>query len=181
MSTTTEQGTTEQTTTTATEKKGTRKSASRKASGGKASKASKNGKSQPRHRTNPAEIMAWTEKRLKSNPDLSSTDLFEAAKEKFPMVKRSMNLRQFHATYPLQVRRRLSGGGRKRRAAAATMPVRAPQKTSRGRPQRSNANGNDAMRSLLLDFAREVRQDRSNDLETLFAQVDRYAERAANI
>ena len=59
------------------------------------------------------EVMGWVEKQLQDNPEVTVDELFEGAKVLQPDVA-ELNKRQFHARYPLQVKRRA-----KRAAAAA--------------------------------------------------------------
>ena len=59
-----------------------------------------------------AEVMGWVEEQLQDNPEVTVDELFEGAKILQPDVA-ELNKRQFHARYPLQVKRRAS------RAAAA--------------------------------------------------------------
>ena len=59
------------------------------------------------------EVMGWVEKQLQDNPEVTVDELFEGAKILQPDVA-ELNKRQFHARYPLQVKRRA-----KRAAAAA--------------------------------------------------------------
>ena len=59
------------------------------------------------------EVMGWVEKQLQDNPGVTVDELFEGAKVLQPDVA-ELNKRQFHARYPLQVKRRA-----KRAAAAA--------------------------------------------------------------
>lgn len=58
------------------------------------------------------EVMGWVEKQLQDNPEVTVDELFEGAKVLQPDVA-ELNKRQFHARYPLQVKRRA------KRAAAA--------------------------------------------------------------
>ena len=59
------------------------------------------------------EVMGWVEKQLQDNPEVTVDELFEGAKILRADVA-ELNKRQFHARYPLQVKRRA-----KRAAAAA--------------------------------------------------------------
>ena len=51
------------------------------------------------------EVMGWVEKQLQDNPGVTVDELFEGAKILQPDVA-ELNKRQFHARYPLQVKRR---------------------------------------------------------------------------
>lgn len=62
-------------------------------------------------------VMALVERELQRKPDTSTTELFALAKQVEPAIE-ELTVRQFHARYPLQVKRRKSlakGGGRRRR------------------------------------------------------------------
>jgi flagellar motor protein MotB len=89
--------------------------------------------------------MQLVEDELKIDFDMSSSDLFEKAKAVFPAVDK-LTIRQFHARYPLQIKRRIamegtgagkkSSGGKKsataraggRKAAAKKAPAKAAKK-----------------------------------------------------
>ena len=57
-------------------------------------------------------VMAMVEQELRANPDTSNDDL-RAKAEKLDDAVARMSARQFNATYPLQVKRRLTPGGRR--------------------------------------------------------------------
>ena len=72
-----------------------------------------------------AELMTWVEEQLQNKPEVTVDELFEGAKALNPDVA-ELNKRQFHARYPLQVKRRAM------RAAAAesgAAQAKAPAKT----------------------------------------------------
>ncbi len=52
-------------------------------------------------------VMEFVERELKKNPEIGSSDLFKKAKKVSRTVS-GMTIRQFHAKYPLQVKRRLA-------------------------------------------------------------------------
>ncbi len=64
-----------------------------------------------------ADVMGWVEQQLRDNPGVTVDELFEGAKVLNADVA-ELNKRQFHARYPLQIKRRAS-----RAAAAAAAPV----------------------------------------------------------
>jgi hypothetical protein len=110
-------------------------------------------------------LMSFVEAALQKSPDRSTNDLFEEAKKKFPAAKK-LSVRQFHARYPLQVKRRMSlakGGGTKKPAR----PRKRAQKPAR----------RDAVRDALLRFATELSaaQERQ-DVVKVLANVDRYVD-----
>jgi hypothetical protein len=66
-------------------------------------------------------VMEMVRKELQKNPAISSQDLFEKAK-KLDSSMNGLSIRQFHASYPLQVKRLAKGGargGRPRKVAGA--------------------------------------------------------------
>lgn len=80
-----------------------------------------------------AEVMGWVEKQLKDSPAITVDELFEGAKALKPDVG-ELNKRQFHARYPLQVKRRAmraqvaaESGGEKARAPARSGTRTDPQ------------------------------------------------------
>jgi hypothetical protein len=120
---------------------------------------------------------------LTKNPDASVDDLFDKAKGLNSGIAR-MTRRQFHARYPLQVKRKRGGRrrGRKgakagRKAVAAKGPRRGP-----GRPRGSRtARGgdNEGVRQVFLRFAQDVAAaDTPAALVKLILNVDRYVDEA---
>ncbi len=73
-----------------------------------------------------AEVMGWVEEQLQDNPEVTVDELFEGAKILQPDVA-ELNKRQFHARYPLQVKRRAS---RAAAAAAAEAAAEAAEATA---------------------------------------------------
>lgn len=71
-------------------------------------------------------VMAMVEAELAKNPDTGSSDLFEMAKAEEPSIG-ELSLRQFHARYPLQVKRRAAA------AASAAPGKKAASKKARSR------------------------------------------------
>ena len=78
-------------------------------------------------------VMAMVEQELRSNPDATNEDL-RAKAEKLDDAVARMSARQFNATYPLQVKRRLTPGGARggRKAKKGTRGRKTGAK--RGRP-----------------------------------------------
>lgn len=112
-------------------------------------------------------VMAMVEKELRANPDISNDDLRSKA-EKVDGSVSKLSSRQFNARYPLQVKRKLApkkrrkrGGGRK--AAAGS---------------KRDGSGNDAVRAVMLDFARDVAAAEGKaQIVDLIAGVDKYVDR----
>jgi len=107
-------------------------------------------------------LMAFVEAELKKTPDVSTNELFEKAKKKHPTAK-ELSVRQFHARYPLQVKRRMSlakGGGRRK-----------PRRRTRRAARR------EAVRDALLRFASDLSAaEERKDLVKLLAEVDKYVD-----
>lgn len=145
-------------------------------------------------------VMAQVERELEKNPDLGSSDLFEKMKAKYPSIG-ELSVRQFHARYPLQVKRRKSAssgstgtrkktsskktsskktsarkGGRKR-SAAKKSAAKAPR--SRGRSARPAApqDTREAVRAALMRFATELASAEAKaEVVKVLAGADRYVD-----
>lgn len=104
-------------------------------------------------------VMELVEKQLRKNPKVSNEELFEKAKGVDPSVG-ELSLRQFHAKYPLQVKRKL-----------------APKTGRRSRRSRRRAQEVDreAVRQSLLKFAKDISaaEGKAETIE-LLANVDDY-------
>ena len=115
---------------------------------------------------------------MAKDPSVASKELFEKAKESFPAA-RELNIREFHARYPLQVKRKASlaaGGGKRKRR----------RKSSGGRKTGETAAhaNRDAVRTALLKFASDLSAaEERKDLVKVLARVDSYVDevlKAAN-
>ena len=93
-------------------------------------------------------VMKFVEGQLKKDPQVSNATLFEGAKKIDRGVGKLSN-RQFHAKYPLQVKRR-KGQGRRNVSGGA----RRISRSRRGRG--SNSGDREAVRRVLLSFARDL-------------------------
>ena len=141
-------------------------------------------------------IMALVEAELKKNPDASVDALYSLAKKTSRAVGR-MSLRQFHARYPLQIKRRAGAAGRKakprksaaktrRKATTATAVSRVKKVVRRGRPPGSknrrkatNGAGKEAVRAAFLSFAADLTAaEGRQDEYRVIADIDRYVDAA---
>ena len=141
-------------------------------------------------------IMALVEAALGKNPDASVEELYSMAKKSSRAVGR-MNMRQFHARYPLQVKRRKGGAAKKAKprksAARATSRGTAVRAVSRGkktvrrgrppgsrnRPKASNGAGKEAVRAAFLSFAADLTAaEGRQDEYRVIADIDRYVDAA---
>jgi hypothetical protein len=125
-------------------------------------------------------VMRMVEQELAKKPDASVDELFDKAKGMNSGISR-MTRRQFHARYPLQVKRKKGAGkrarkGRKgaRKATAAKGPRRGP-----GRPRGARGDSREAVRQVFLRFAQDVAgADTPAALVKLILSVDRYVDEA---
>jgi hypothetical protein len=116
-------------------------------------------------------VMKMVEQALARNPDAPGDELYERAKKMNGGIAR-MSRRQFHARYPLQVKRRL--GGRRRRKAGGKQVVAVAARGGRG-------NGNrEAVRQVFLRFAQDVASasETPGGLVKVILSVDRYVDEA---
>jgi hypothetical protein len=113
------------------------------------------------------EIMSMVRDELERDPDIENKALYAKAKKIDPAVD-DLSLRQFHARYPLQVKRKMAqkrDGGRKRRTS--------------GKARKSGGGGVDreAVRSVLLRFARDVSAAEGKaDMIDVLSSVDDYVD-----
>ena len=120
-------------------------------------------------------VMALVEEELKKNPAAGVDELYEKAKEVSPAVGK-LTRRQFHARYPLQVKRR------SQRSAGAAKPGRRPAKARKSlvRQRRAAATpdvNREAIRDALVRFATDVAgADQKKDLIKVLTGVDRYVD-----
>ncbi len=127
-------------------------------------------------------VMAYVEKALAKDPDMSGSDLYDGAKKVSAAVGR-MSRRQFHARYPLQIKRRSQGGGARkvRRAKAPGRrkgPGRPPatrRRAQRAAPQVGNGT-RDAIRGTLLSFAVRLASAEGGDVVQVMTEVDGYVD-----
>ena len=113
-------------------------------------------------------VLAEVENALLKKPDSTVDELFELAKG----VSRSvadLTKRQFHARYPLQVKRKLAPP-RKRRS-------RRPKGTAVRGKARAAAPPREAIRGAFLKFAQELAAaEERKDVVKVVAGVDRYVD-----
>lgn len=116
-------------------------------------------------------LMAFVQAEMEKDPDISTTDLFEKAKASVAAAK-ELTMRQFHARYPLQVKRQASlaaGGGKRRRRRAA-------RRKGKDAAKAGNA-ARDAVRAALLKFASDLTAaEERKDLVKVLARVDDYVD-----
>jgi hypothetical protein len=151
-------------------------------------------------------VMEFVRRELAKDPHMGSEDLFQKAKKLDASLSR-LSVRQFHARYPLQVKRADKFAARGGRKATATTPAeprrrgRPPGSRNkstgrpRGRPRKQVAavrpaaetggrssrgaeQGRQGVRSLLLQFARDVAAAEGKaDVVNVLTSVDRWVDR----
>lgn len=115
-------------------------------------------------------VMDMVRNELEKNPDAENKDLYEKATKVDGSIG-DLTLRQFHARYPLQVKRQKAqkkrGGKRKKKASSSTR--RRDKRTSVDRQK---------VRDTLLQFAKDVSaaEGEAATLIDVLEDVDRYVE-----
>jgi hypothetical protein len=107
---------------------------------------------------------------LQKNPSASVDELFDIARGVSPAVGK-LTKRQFHARYPLQVKRRMSPKKprRKTRAKAASRGGR--------RAHSSNGSARESVRATFMRFASDLAAaEARKDVVKVVAGVDRYVD-----
>ena len=125
-------------------------------------------------------VMKMVEQELAKNPDASVDELFDKAKGMNKGIAR-MTRRQFHARYPLQVKRRKGAGkrGRKGRKGARKAAAVKGARRGPGRPRAVRGDRREAVRGVFLRFAQDVAAaDTPAALVKLILNVDRYVDEA---
>ena len=126
-------------------------------------------------------VMRMVEQELGKNPDASVDELFDKAKGLNAGIAR-LTRRQFHARYPLQVKRKAGAGRRRkgRKGGRKVTVVKATRGRGPGRPRAARGgDGRDALRMVFLRFAQDVAAaDTPAALVKLILNVDRYVDEA---
>lgn len=125
-------------------------------------------------------VLEMVEAELEKEPGIDNSTLQERVKSKFPHVGK-LTLRQFHARYPLQIKRRKSRKQAKKtkKAAKPKARTRSSGRTRTAKPARATSGGGrDAVRQVLLGFAADLSaaEDRSQVVKVL-ANVDGYVDK----
>jgi len=126
-------------------------------------------------------VMEYVERELAKNPDVSNDTLLEGAK-KIDKSVTQLTPRQFHAKYPLQVKRR-SGKPRAKSAKKKSSP-KASRRTAASRSRRAtkrksaapaSSAGEDRVRSVMMKFAKDL-SSADSQVETIevLSNMDRY-------
>lgn len=116
-------------------------------------------------------LMAFVQAEMQKDPDISTKDLYEKAKASMSAA-RELTIREFHARYPLQVKRKASlaaGGGKRRRGRGGVRKGRAGSA--------AGTAARDAVRAALLKFASDLSAaEERKDLVKVLARVDDYVD-----
>jgi hypothetical protein len=114
-------------------------------------------------------VMALVEQELAKNADATVDDLFEKARAVDKSVGK-LTKRQFHARYPLQVKRREGGKSKSRRRLTVRKKARA------AKPSEMSAN-REAVRTTLMAFASDMASaEQRKDLVQFLAGIDKYVD-----
>jgi len=147
------------------------------------------------------QVMSMVEAALEKNPDASSQDLYDQIKKKKRSIGK-LTLRQFHAKYPLQVKRRKKSGakGKAKKAKAPRAKATRAKSTGRAKAPRAKATkrgrratkraasaapvvvasgsgelNRDVVRAVMLEFAADLAAaDSRQGAVRVVANVDRY-------
>lgn len=129
-------------------------------------------------------VMQYVERELAKNPDVSNDTLLEGAK-KIDKSVTALTPRQFHAKYPLQVKRRSGkpsaktkkkskkSSAKATRRGGATRGRRATKRTSAATT--TSSAGEDGVRSVMMKFAKDL-SSADTQVETIevLSNLDRY-------
>lgn len=122
-------------------------------------------------------VMEMVRKELEKDPAISNESLYQKATDVDSSVKK-LTLRQFHARYPLQIKRQ-RGSGRKRRGKKRSGRRRTTRASSGNRSASAGgAVDRGKVRDILLKFAGEVSaaEDKADLIEVL-GGLDSYVDR----
>lgn len=115
-------------------------------------------------------VMAAVEAALKKDPKASVGDLYEMAKGVSSGIGR-LSKRQFHARYPLQIKRKMKPSRAKKRRAAKKPAKRGRKATAAAMSPR------DSVRGIMLKFAADLAAaEARKDAVRVVAGVDRYVD-----
>ncbi len=129
-------------------------------------------------------VMEMVRREIDRDPGVELGTLVEKAKEIDPSVA-ELTPRQFHARYPLQVKRSRNRGAPKKAKRARKRASRAlePASPAPRRPARETpASGRDAIRAIFLEFAGEVAgADSRQEIVGVLSSVDAYVDRVEKL
>lgn len=121
-------------------------------------------------------VFAAVEATLKKNPKATVDDLYDMAKGLSGSIGR-LSKRQFHARYPLQIKRRANV-----RKAKPSAPKKAPVTRRRPAAKASPTGNRDGVREAFLKFASDLAAaDSRKDLVKVLASVDKYVDQVLKV
>lgn len=123
-------------------------------------------------------VMEMVRKELDADPDAENKDLYRKA-EKLDASIGDLSLRQFHARYPLQVKRKRAAKKRSSKSSARKTGGKRTSKKKKKRTRKAAKGAVDrqSIRSTLLQFARDVSAaDGKAEMIDLLGNVDDYVE-----
>lgn len=128
-------------------------------------------------------VMEYVEKALAKDPGVSNQVLYEGARKIDKSIGK-LSIRQFHAKYPLQVKRRKGptgkGKGKGKPRKTTTRKKRASARSSRtsrsrSRPAPASGAGAEGIRKVLFEFARDLSAaDTQLGTIEVMSNLDRY-------
>lgn len=122
-------------------------------------------------------VMNLVRAELDANPEVKTGELFEKAKRMEPSLG-MLTIRQFHARYPLQIKRKLAQGRPRKKAKDKAASGSGRVRGRRGRRARAELAGRDDVRSILLQFAGEIAAAEGKvDVVKVIGGIDGYVDR----
>ncbi len=119
-------------------------------------------------------VMTAVEAALKKNPQASVDELYAMAKGINSGIGK-LSKRQFHARYPLQVKRRSGPAKAKKAGRKKAATRRARPKAAPAAPAAASGSARDSVRGILLRFASDLAgAEARKDVVKVVAGVDRY-------
>lgn len=113
------------------------------------------------------QVMTLVEQAVDEDPDVGSKALQEKIQEEVPAVA-DLSVQQFHARYPLQVKRRRAREREEEEEAAPAKPE--PKTPEPGDEARAR------IRDVILGFGREVAAADREELVGVFENLDNYVD-----
>lgn len=123
-------------------------------------------------------VMEMVREELKENPDAENKELYAKAVELDDAID-DLTLRQFHARYPLQVKRQIAQkrGGKKKRKQRKSRKKRKASSRAGAKGAAGSGPNRDAIRGTLLQFAKDVSSAEGKaEMIDLLTSVDDYVD-----
>ena len=125
-------------------------------------------------------VMEMVREELKENPDAENKELYAKAVKLDDAID-DLTLRQFHARYPLQVKRQIAQkrGGKKKKKRKQRKSRKKRKASSRAATKGAAGSGpnRDAIRGTLLQFAKDVSSAEGKaEMIDLLTSVDDYVD-----